>query len=108
MTQCDVLIHFSLSDVYPTVVTEALSLGLPVIASDIPGVGDLIDDRCGILVNSHSISEMIRCLSDSIVRLASSVSLLEELSHGCHERIKGYDFLSRMGLLDEIYYEILN
>ena len=47
---------------------EAMASGLPVVASDVPGIGDVVgrDGSCGTLVNPHSPREMAEALSNLI------------------------------------------
>jgi glycosyltransferase involved in cell wall biosynthesis len=51
MQAADVLLYAARSDNSPCVIPEALACGLPVIATDVGGIGELIDDgRTGFLV----------------------------------------------------------
>jgi colanic acid/amylovoran biosynthesis glycosyltransferase len=53
MKQATILVHPSseLGDAVPTVIKEAMALGTPVIASNIAGIPELLDEgRCGILI----------------------------------------------------------
>lgn len=68
MRQAAVLVHPSsgLGDAVPTVIKEAMALGTPVIASNVAGIPELLDDgRCGILVppqNVDALSDAIKAL----------------------------------------------
>ncbi|NJK95527.1 MAG: glycosyltransferase [Bacteroidales bacterium] len=44
-------LNTSLSEGVPVSVMEALSFGLPVIATDVGGTGELINDEVGMLIN---------------------------------------------------------
>jgi glycosyltransferase involved in cell wall biosynthesis len=46
----DMIAHPTLADALPTAVIHGLAAGLPVIASDVGGVPELVDAECGILV----------------------------------------------------------
>jgi glycosyltransferase involved in cell wall biosynthesis len=47
----DVLLHPSLADVFPTVLLQALAAGLPIVASEVGGIPEIVEDgRTGLLV----------------------------------------------------------
>ena len=47
----DVLLHPSRSDALPTAVIEAMACSVPVVATDVGGIGELVEDGCtGTLV----------------------------------------------------------
>jgi glycosyltransferase involved in cell wall biosynthesis len=68
MQKCTLLIHPSseLGDAVPTVIKEALACGLPVIASDIAGIPELlVYGQAGLLVKPKDfvmLANSIRCL----------------------------------------------
>jgi glycosyltransferase involved in cell wall biosynthesis len=72
MLQCTVFALFSASEGCPTVVIEALTLGCPVIVTDVNGVDELIDNgRTGIIVPnemSAMATELSRLLLDGSLR----------------------------------------
>lgn len=48
---CDVFVHPSLDDAFPTVLLEAMAAGLPVVASRVGGIPEIVDDGVtGLLV----------------------------------------------------------
>jgi glycosyltransferase involved in cell wall biosynthesis len=71
MEKATLLIHPSigLGDAVPTVIKEALALGLPVVASNTAGIPELLDNgRIGVLVPTK----------DSYSLAGSIISLLED------------------------------
>ena len=74
MSEATVLVHPSngVGDAVPTVIKEAMALGLPVIASDVVGIPELLDHgRCGRLVPPRDVL----ALSTAIEELLSSRDL---------------------------------
>lgn len=56
-SKADVYICSSLSEGYSTSCTEAIMLGIPVITTDIPGGGEIIEDsQCGFLTENDNES----------------------------------------------------
>ncbi|QAY78030.1 glycosyltransferase [Sphingosinicella sp. BN140058] len=50
MTEADLYVNCSLYEGMPIAILEALSSALPIVATDVPGNRELIDNRSGILV----------------------------------------------------------
>jgi len=63
----DVYVHATNADNFPNVIIEALSCGLPVIATDVGGIREqLIDGKTGILVPAKDAAEMSNMLYELI------------------------------------------
>jgi glycosyltransferase involved in cell wall biosynthesis len=50
LSQSDILVLPSVYDIFPTVILEAMSVGLPVIATDVGGVPEMVRSDTGLLV----------------------------------------------------------
>lgn len=64
--QAALLVHPSvgLGDAVPTVIKEAMALGTPVIASDVAGIPELIDEgRCGVLTPPAAPSAIAQAIA---------------------------------------------
>jgi glycosyltransferase involved in cell wall biosynthesis len=64
----DWLINPSLSESFPTVVLEAMSYGIPVVATDVGGTRELLD-QAGVLVAATSTDLMLAI--DKVIRMDS-------------------------------------
>jgi glycosyltransferase involved in cell wall biosynthesis len=65
LQQATLLVHPStgLGDAVPTVIKEAMALGTPVIASNVVGIPELLDNaRCGILVSPKDVSALANAI----------------------------------------------
>lgn len=80
----NVFIHPStFNDDLPNVVSEAMSLGLPVVASDIAGLPEqIVDGSSGILVKPGDY----KMLSESVFRIMSNETLRHKMGSKASER----------------------
>lgn len=58
LKQSDVFVLPSVYDIFPTVILEAMLAGLPVIATDVGGVPEMVRPQSGIIVNPGSHIEL--------------------------------------------------
>ncbi len=71
-------------DVIANVIVEAMAMGLPVIASRIPGAEELVDDsQCGFLVEPNAVEPIV----DAVRRLAQSREERQRLGRAARRRI---------------------
>jgi len=69
MRQADVLCLPSLQEGYPNVLLEALACGLPVVATDVGGVSEIVtDESLGILVRAGRPDELALALETALSR----------------------------------------
>ncbi|MGH3091336.1 MAG: glycosyltransferase, partial [Gaiellaceae bacterium] len=73
----------------PVALMEAMSGGIPVIASDISGIPELVEDEAtGLLVPPRDA----RALADALRRLHDDPSLRRRLGHaGCEKVVREFD-----------------
>jgi teichuronic acid biosynthesis glycosyltransferase TuaC len=64
----DLLCLPSQSEGCPNVVLEALSCGKPVVATEVGGIPELVDDSCGVLMSSNHPEELARSLNRALER----------------------------------------
>ncbi|MBY0478557.1 MAG: glycosyltransferase [Chitinophagaceae bacterium] len=62
MQQADALVHFSKYENLPCVINEALCCGIPVIASDVGGISELIHPHNGMMVENGNEQELANVL----------------------------------------------
>jgi glycosyltransferase involved in cell wall biosynthesis len=77
MKQIDILTLSSYSETFPAVIIEAFSSGIPVVATDVGSVRELLGSPlCGILVPPRDPA----ALADALIRLINNHQLTNKLS----------------------------
>ncbi|RDK12122.1 glycosyltransferase family 4 protein [Cupriavidus lacunae] len=78
---------------FPLSVLEAMRAGLPVIASDLPGIREQLDDgRCGLLIAGNNID----ALTQALIQLADDPARRTTLGQTARDRWEQYFGLERM------------
>jgi glycosyltransferase involved in cell wall biosynthesis len=81
----DVLALSSLYEGLPYVLLEGMACGLPVVATDVLGTSELVEDgRSGRLVPAGDAERMAACL----LELIASPETRERLGHAGRERVR--------------------
>lgn len=100
----DVFVFPSLQEGLPVALMEAMASGLPVIASDIRGNVDLIEDgKGGFLVNSYDVDR----ICDKINFIYNDKSMNESFRKFNEEKIKNFGKDVVLSKMEEIYKEVL-
>lgn len=103
MQECDVFVQTSLSDATSTVLLEALSLGLPVIALNHLGFSNVINETCGIKIGVNNKMQIVRDLSKAIRELDNNRSFLRQLSSGAKKRAGEYSWSAKADIITSLY-----
>ena len=85
MQQADAFIMFSKHENFPCVIIEALCCGLPVVASNVGGIPEALNETNGILVEANNIDE----LQTAIISMMnnSDKSMLKKFLRMQHQNI---------------------
>lgn len=97
----------SLSDATSTVLLEALSLGLPVIALNHLGFANVITDKCGIKIDITSKKQLISDLSHAIDLLYENEDKRIELVAGAIARSKEFSWDKKAETINHIYNQVI-
>jgi glycosyltransferase involved in cell wall biosynthesis len=74
---CDLLVHPSLADAFPTVLLEAMAAGLPIVATDVGGIPEIVHpDVTGRLVPAGDAG----ALATEVARLLKDAPMRERMS----------------------------
>ncbi|EPJ45710.1 MAG: group 1 glycosyl transferase [Osedax symbiont Rs1] len=76
----------SLAEAGGTVVVEALSKGLPVIAANIGGPSESVNNSCGVLVDAQTPESLIEGFKDAIINYIEKPDLLKKASREARDR----------------------
>ena len=89
MAGCDIFVLNSIHEAFPHVVLEAMSLGLPVIVTDVGGTSEIVNHRRnGILIDPQDDKALHSALSDLISRSSEQNCLAD----GARQTIEQFDF----------------
>lgn len=88
LAQSDALVLSSLLECGGAVVLEAMSMGLPVVATRWGGPVDYLDESCGFLIEPSSRPDFLTGLTDAMVRLAKDPKLREQLGSAGREKVE--------------------
>jgi glycosyltransferase involved in cell wall biosynthesis len=93
----------SVTDMMPLVALEAMAMGRPVIASNIGGLPDIVEDgQTGFLVPPGNP----RALSEAIQRLVGAPLLREEMGRQACDRARLFMASSVVPRFEALYYEL--
>ncbi len=85
MAVADIFLLTSITEGYPLVIAEALSLGIPLISTNVTGPSELLNNGVGILTSMN-----VEDISENVAALIEDSSLRESYSE--KSRIKSKDF----------------
>lgn len=96
----DVLVCPSISEGMPNVILEAMSQGLPVIATDVGATALLVDDETGWLIKPKDVNQLAGAL-----KKAANSSNLEKMGMSAIERVRQNHEWVRIASSFKAWYE---
>ena len=93
----------SLKDLTSTVLLEALTQGVPVVAFDHCGFADLLTRECGLKVAVSSPGTMVGELAGAIGALYADEKTRQKLAKGAIERSQGYLWSRKIEQVQAVY-----
>lgn len=93
----------SLHEGLPRALLESMSLGIPIIGSNIRGVVELADDGCGLLHNVGNVEQ----LAHAVKLLADDINLAQDMGKNAKNKIINYDISQIIKKHDELYSSLL-
>ncbi|BAZ43129.1 group 1 glycosyl transferase [Chondrocystis sp. NIES-4102] len=105
----DILVLPSLHECGGAVILEAMSMELPVIATNWGGPADYVDESCGILVEPKSRDLFIDYLANAMLKLARSLELRKTMGQAGRQSIlENFDWEKKIDKILEIYQEAID
>lgn len=98
----DILILPSIDEGFPYILVEAIACGVPCVATKVGGVGEIIDDNVGKLINSKDEKEICKAIIDI------DKGNISDMSKKCIEKSKKFDISNMIKQIEEVYEEVLN
>lgn len=100
MVAADVFVLPSLSEGFPTVLLEAMAAGLPIVATKVGGLSEIVTEgENGFLVEPRNSQQ----LAEKILFLLENEDMRRHLSSNSIEKAKHYDWSSIVTSLEEVY-----
>jgi glycosyltransferase involved in cell wall biosynthesis len=99
-----VFVHPSWAEAFPYVILEAMALGLPIVASDVGGIGEaIVQGESGLLTPPRSEQALARAL----IELLSDRDRAARLGQGALERATRFTREAMIERLSSVYAEVL-
>jgi glycosyltransferase involved in cell wall biosynthesis len=108
MNNCHILCITSQADLTSTVLLEALSLGLPVIALDHCGFSNTITEDCGITIPVCSKKQVVADFAKAIDFLFENDDVRMDLAYGALRRAQDFTWEKKAKIRNEIYDRAVN
>ncbi|MFA7314318.1 MAG: glycosyltransferase family 4 protein [Candidatus Magasanikbacteria bacterium] len=104
LSKNDIFVFISAWEGFPYTILEALSVGLPVIASNVGGVGEIVDNTVGRLVENNAGK-----ISQALLELINNPELRLKLGKNGMVLVEGkFSLESMLKKTEEVYQNILN
>lgn len=88
----------------PRSVMESMCLGVPVVGTQIRGLGDLLRDDCGYLFQVGNVNE----LTGVLARVLDDEALRQRIASHARQKIVGFDIGEVIRLHESLYAEALH
>lgn len=108
MQSCHLFCITSLKDLTSTVILEALSYGMPVIALDHCGFSNVITENCGRKILIMNKAQVVRDFASAISEMADNEELRRRLSEGARKRAMEYNWEDKAKTISDIYNDVLH
>ena len=100
----DMLALTSYAEGFPNVILEALCMGIPVVASDVGGVSDIVyEGKTGFLVDSGDVAAIVRGIGNYLSDPSLGVRHVQE---GRSLVSKKFEFSTRVQIMENLYQRL--
>jgi len=106
MKECNLFCITSIADLTSTVLLEALSYGLPVIALNHCGFSNVITADCGIKIDIHSKKQVVNDFAQAIKTIYNNEEWRIQMSQNALKRASDFTWEEKAIQIDNIYHQI--
>ena len=106
MRSCHLFCITSLKDLTSSVLLEALSYGLPVIALDHCGFSNVLNDSCGYKIPIQNKQQVVNELGLVICKFAEDENYRRNLASGALARAEEYNWIDKAKTINKIYESV--
>jgi glycosyltransferase involved in cell wall biosynthesis len=107
MSNADILVFPSLHEGMPTVVIEALSMGIPVICLDHCGQGDAVTSDCGFKIRVTTPKQVVQGFTEAITKIVRNPREIERLSLGALKRSQEFTWEKNAQKMLKVYQQAM-
>lgn len=101
----DISILTSISEGFPYTVLESMSCGIPVVATDVGGVTEALDENCGFICKPKDYVE----IGNSVVTLLKDKALRERMGEYAREKvIRNFTIDKFIHAYENVYEQVAN
>lgn len=105
MKGSDVFVLPSLSEGFPNVLLEAMAAGLPIVATSVGGIPEIVqNDKNGFLVEPRNA----RLLAEKVILLLRNKDLREEIGRNNRSNVRNYDIDTIVSEFNRLACSLLN
>ena len=105
LAQADVFVHSSKGEGCSNAILEAMASGLPVIASNVGGTPEIVQDGFGFLFTYKNVAELYQCLNFFLEDQERIASMGEKAKTAAHDN---YSVMAMIRNYHEVINKILN
>lgn len=103
MAAADVFVLPSLSEGFPGVILEAMASGLPVVATRVTGIPEIITDgENGFLVSPGDYKQ----IAEAVLPILENDELSQRMSENNKTKVKQYSWRNTVQMLEEVYMQV--
>jgi polysaccharide biosynthesis protein PelF len=99
----DISILTSISEGFPYTIIESMSCGIPVVATDVGGVSEALNEACGILCKPKDPDD----IGAAVVKLLQDHELRNAMKKNCRQRVEDFFTIDKFIEQYEILYKDL-
>ena len=101
----DISILTSISEGFPYTIIESMSCGIPVVATDVGGVAEALNEACGVLCKPKDPND----IGKAVIKLLTNHELRQEMKLACRKRVEDYFTIDKfIEQYETIYQELEN